>query len=103
MDSKEVEITEAAFDLILLLDRVEADEQVILTRNGVPVARLSPIKPPLKNESRDMLEASSLFRMFSTIHSRRKSRNTSTATARIETEAARYFELKRRRRASTTF
>ncbi len=48
MDSKEVEITEAAFDLILLLDRVEADEQVILTRNGVPVARLSPIKPPLR-------------------------------------------------------
>ncbi|WP_145735413.1 type II toxin-antitoxin system Phd/YefM family antitoxin [Nitrospirillum pindoramense] len=34
---------EAKKDLAALLDRIEAGEEVIITRHGRPVARLSPI------------------------------------------------------------
>jgi antitoxin (DNA-binding transcriptional repressor) of toxin-antitoxin stability system len=49
MDSKRVEITEATFDLLLSLEKVAAGQELILTRNGISVARMSPLKASQKD------------------------------------------------------
>jgi len=43
-----VTVVEAKAHLSELLDKVEAGEQVVITRHGKPVARLSPESPPKK-------------------------------------------------------
>jgi prevent-host-death family protein len=42
----QVNVGKAKTDLSRLLARVEAGEDIEIARNGVPVARLVPIKPP---------------------------------------------------------
>jgi prevent-host-death family protein len=41
----EVNVQEAKTNLSRLLQRVDAGEEVIIARAGVPVARLVPVKP----------------------------------------------------------
>jgi prevent-host-death family protein len=45
MDNKHVSLAEAKAHLSGLLDRVEAGEEVVITRRGKPVARLAPEGP----------------------------------------------------------
>lgn len=42
MDDNQVSLAEAKAHLSALLDRVEAGEEVVITRRGKPVARLKP-------------------------------------------------------------
>lgn len=42
MDDNQVSLAEAKAHLSALLDRVEAGEEVVITRRGKPVARLAP-------------------------------------------------------------
>ena len=44
----EVSVTEAKATLSELLTRVEAGEEIVITRRGVPVVMLSPAKKTLK-------------------------------------------------------
>ncbi len=46
MEDNHVSLAEAKTHLSALLDRVEAGEEVIITRRGKPVARLAPEGPP---------------------------------------------------------
>jgi prevent-host-death family protein len=41
----EVPIADAEADLEALVARAEQGEQIILTRDGVPIARLGPVSP----------------------------------------------------------
>ena len=43
-----INLTEAKAQLSELMDRVEAGEEVVITRHGRAVARLSPVVPPRK-------------------------------------------------------
>jgi prevent-host-death family protein len=43
-----ITLAEATAQLSELMDRVEAGEEVVITRHGRPVARLSPVVPPRK-------------------------------------------------------
>jgi prevent-host-death family protein len=43
-----ITLAEAKAQLSELMDRVEAGEEVVITRHGRPVARLSPVVPPRK-------------------------------------------------------
>jgi prevent-host-death family protein len=44
-----VNLAEAKARLSELLDKVEAGEEVVITRHGRPVANLSPVKRPKKD------------------------------------------------------
>jgi prevent-host-death family protein len=41
-----VTLTEAKSHLSHLLDRVEAGEEVVITRRGLPIARITPVEKP---------------------------------------------------------
>jgi len=41
-----VTLTEAKTHLSHLLDRVEAGEEVVITRRGLPIARITPLEKP---------------------------------------------------------
>jgi len=43
-----VNVHEAKTQLSKLLERIEAGEEIIIARAGVPVARLTPVEPPKK-------------------------------------------------------
>ncbi len=43
-----VNVYQAKTQLSRLLDRAEAGEEIIITRNGRPVARLAPLRPARK-------------------------------------------------------
>jgi prevent-host-death family protein len=47
---KEINVHEAKTQLSRLLDRVAAGEEIVISRAGVPVARLVPISPVVKRE-----------------------------------------------------
>ena len=47
-----INVTDAKAQLLDLVRRVEAGEEVILTRHGAPVARLTPVKRHIDAESR---------------------------------------------------
>ena len=49
-------------DLPELLAKVEAGEDVILTRNGVPVASVAPIAPDKNTEHQKVIEEIRAFR-----------------------------------------
>lgn len=42
-----INVTDAKAHLLDLVRRVEAGEEVVLTRHGTPVVRLTPIKAPV--------------------------------------------------------
>ncbi len=44
-----VSVAEAKAHLSELLNQVEAGEEIVITRRGLPVARLAPEKKPLKS------------------------------------------------------
>ena len=44
--STQVNVHEAKTQLSKLLQRVEAGEEIVIARNGTPVARLSPVEKP---------------------------------------------------------
>ena len=48
MGSKTEEITDPSFDLSAVLERIATGEEIIISRDGVPLARLSPVKAPKK-------------------------------------------------------
>jgi prevent-host-death family protein len=50
MDS--VNVHAAKTNLSRLLDRVERGEEILIARNGLPVARLAPIKPATRAPGR---------------------------------------------------
>ena len=43
-----VNVHEAKTQLSKLLERIEAGEEIVIARAGVPVARLTPVEPPQK-------------------------------------------------------
>jgi prevent-host-death family protein len=55
-----VNVGQAKTDLSKLLARVEAGESVEIARDGVPVARLVPIEPPLSAGERFLAARGSL-------------------------------------------
>ncbi|MGC1304564.1 MAG: type II toxin-antitoxin system prevent-host-death family antitoxin [Caulobacteraceae bacterium] len=57
----QVSVSDAKGQLTDLVRRAEAGEDVLLTRHGQPVARLTPIKPVLDRQARKaLMEAISL-------------------------------------------
>ena len=53
---------EAKTHLPRLLDRVAAGEEITITRHGVPVARLLPVKDDEKEDIRTVIEQIRTFR-----------------------------------------
>jgi prevent-host-death family protein len=51
----QISVTEAKAQLTDLVKQAEAGEDVVLTRHGQPVARLTPIKPAKTREERRAL------------------------------------------------
>jgi prevent-host-death family protein len=51
----EVGAFEAKTHLSRLLDQVERGETIVITRRGKPVARLSPVQDPSRDERRDAI------------------------------------------------
>jgi prevent-host-death family protein len=51
----EVGAFEAKTHLSRLLDQVERGETIVITRRGKPVARLSPVQGPSRDERRDAI------------------------------------------------
>jgi prevent-host-death family protein len=47
-----ITVTDAKARLLDLVRRVEAGEEVVLTRHGTPVVRLTPVKGPVDVEKR---------------------------------------------------
>jgi prevent-host-death family protein len=47
-----ITVTDAKARLLDLVRRVEAGEEVVLTRHGTPVVRLTPVKAPVDVEKR---------------------------------------------------
>jgi prevent-host-death family protein len=47
-----INVTDAKAHLLDLVRRVEAGEEVVLTRHGTPVVRLTPVKSPVDIEKR---------------------------------------------------
>ena len=47
-----VSVTEAKGQLTELVKRAEAGDEVILTRHGHPVVRLTPVRPAVSQDSR---------------------------------------------------
>ena len=47
-----VNVTDAKAQLLDLVRRVEAGEEVVLTRHGTPVVRLTPVKVQVDTEKR---------------------------------------------------
>ena len=47
-----INVTDAKAHLLDLVRRVEAGEEVVLTRHGTPVVRLTPVKPKVDVEKR---------------------------------------------------
>jgi len=47
-----INVTDAKAHLLDLVRRVEAGEEVVLTRHGTPVVRLTPVKAQVDKEAR---------------------------------------------------
>ncbi len=53
----DMSITEAKAKLTELVRRAEAGEEVVLTRNGAPVARIAPLEPRRRKTPEEMMAA----------------------------------------------
>ena len=51
----QISVTDAKAQLTELVRRAEAGDDVVLTRHGQPVVRLSPVKKPVDREARRKL------------------------------------------------
>jgi prevent-host-death family protein len=55
----EINVYAAKTQLSRLLERVEAGEEIIITRHGRPVARLGPVRPSAKRRTLGLLRGKS--------------------------------------------
>ena len=54
---RSVSVAEAKAHLSELLDAVERGEELVITRRGTPIARVSPLKPPRTSLDLEALRA----------------------------------------------
>lgn len=76
--SQTVNIGEAKARLSQLIARAEAGEEVILTRNGVPVARIVPVTKPIA-ETIELLRRERARRPMASVREIREARDTGRA------------------------